>query len=243
MFLQKNTYLLIFIISSVCALFFIDNGHNVTELLLKLTSILSLLGLYVSKRERINYLYVLIILFSCISSSLLIYEKNYFLEVSLLTIGTSCLAINKFLFLIICIKNSNSSRLNRYGIFLIPFLITAIIFYSQINIHLSDLSNLTVIISILYVLLACIAFGNYLTRMTVDNKYFFLGILVLILADVLILYNQFVAYNFIFVATYTSLYFVSRFFICYALIKRKAYQTNEGFLIKLKYYLKKIYSL
>jgi len=213
--LKFDFYKLLFILTAFFSLFFIDKGYSLLELFLKVISLVFLCFYYLKKTKKINYVYILVILFSCLSSSLLIFEKTF------LTLGTLFLLMNRWLYIIISRRAFSLKNYKKLIFFVFVFLIPVVIIFPQLKSSLNELVYPILLIGLSSAVMCAFAFVNYLNKMVFHNKYFVIGMLLFVLADILTVYNQFISYDPYFVITYTSLYFIARYTVCEAMIVKK----------------------
>ena len=213
---QKNDFnKLAFVLIAILSLFFIDKGHNLIELSLKLISIVFLFFYYLRKTKKINYWYIIVVVFSCLSSSLLVFDVKF------LALGTLFMIFNRLLYIIISRRAVSKQNYKKLLMFILIFFVPIIIIFPQLKSNLKELTYPILLIGVLSAIMSSFAFVNYFNKMIVGNKYFVYGMLLFVLADLLTVYNQFINYNFYYVIVYTSLYFVARYFVCEAMILNK----------------------
>ena len=190
------------------------------ELLLKITSILSLLFYYLLKTEKKNTAYIIILLNSCFLSYFLITEKLETFGINHVIIGSWLMIVNRAIYTIIplreIIKFSNKTTLLYLSIFAVPVFIVLNLVFS----FLGKFSTTTIIIGILLGSMCCFSFIRFLKTNTKSNVHYFIGLLILAIADCLIVYNQFISYDIYVVVFYNILYFASRYFICNSFIEK-----------------------
>ena len=212
---KENLYLILFCITSLISLFFIDSDTDALELFFKLASIISLLLLYLKKTKKINVWYILILVFSCFYTFFLIYDTDF------LAIGTFLMIVNRAIYVIIALKLMLRINYKKVTIYLLTFLIPVVVIFPQLKEHLEGLSFPILTIGLLSALMCALAYTNYLKKMNHQNKFFLLGLLLFVIADILITINRFIDYKFYFVVIYTSIYYVARYLICSAMINEK----------------------
>ncbi len=208
-------YFLLFCTSSLASLFFIDEGYGVLELGFKLTSIISLLFFYLTKTKRINVWYILILIFSCFYTFFLVYDVEF------LALGTFLMIVNRAIYVIIAQQLMVKVNRKKLILYLLTFLIPVAVIFPQLKSHLKGLSYPILAIGLLSALMCSLAFANYLKKMNTQNKFFLLGLLLLVIADILITFNKFIDYKFYYVIIYTSIYYLARYLICKAMIVEK----------------------
>ncbi|TYP98777.1 YhhN-like protein [Tenacibaculum adriaticum] len=216
MFTKKlDFYTLLFILTSFLSLFFIDSGDVMIEMVIKLLSLISLSFLYLSRSKKINYWYLLVLLCSIVSDAFLVFDDAF------LIIGTLFLLINRVLYIIIARRAFFETEHKTLLLYFLPFFAVFAIVFPQLKSYLGELSYTILIMGLLSTIMALFAFINYLNKMTIKNKFFFLGMLIITIADILIAFNKFIDYKLLYVIFYTILYYIARYLICKAMIVEK----------------------
>lgn len=212
MAIKFNLFTILYIVFSSLSLFFIDRGLHMIELVFKLLSLISLSFLYLEESKAINIWYLLVILSSIVSDALFVFDDDF------LMLSMNLLLLNRFFYIMIkkdVLKEISKTTLFKYSI---PFFIFFLVIFPLFRNHLKSYFAPVLIIGLLSTVMTLLAFINYLRRITKKNKFFFLGLLLIVFSDVLIAYNKFIDYNFKVVLIYSITYYVARFLICNAMI-------------------------
>lgn len=210
-----KTYSAIYFITCLLSLFFIDRGFQFAEMTIKVTALLSLSFLYLTVSKKINYWYLLLLLSSIASDTFLIFEDSFLL------LGVLLLLLNRFLYIIISRRALKETDIKTLLLYLIPSLGMFIIFYVLMKPYLEEISSSFLLLGLTSATMILFSFLNYLNKMNARNKYFLLGILLIVVADILIAYNKYLDYNLVYVIVYTSMYYLARYLICRAMILEK----------------------
>ncbi len=214
MVLKENKYVVLYFLSSLLSLIFIDND-SILELVLKLLSLIFLSFRYLNKSRIINFWYLLILLFSITSDAFLIFDTD------LLFIGSMLLIANRFLYIIIARKAIFTTKPSTLIFYLVLCLLLFIVIYIILKPYLKEIIGIFMTMGISSCVMLLFAYLNYLNNMNRRNKYFLFGLFLIITADVLMIFNKFLDYNIFYVIVYTSIYYIARYLICEAMIVGK----------------------
>lgn len=215
MSLSFKVFSVAYVIACVASLFFIDVDKSITELILKIFSLLFLSFLYLNSAKKINYFYTLILMSSIVSDALLIFDEDF------LKAGVLLLLLNRVLYLIIARKDMYKTKFKTLLTYLIPGLILFIIMSYLLRPYLKELSFSIYAICFLNATIVGMTFFNFLNKMSKENLFFFVGIFLIITSDFLIAYNKYIDYRLYYVIIYTIMYYVARYLICYSMIKKR----------------------
>ncbi len=210
-----RTYSAIYFIACFVSLFFIDKGFQFVEMTIKVFALLSLSFWYLTAAKKINYWYLLLLLSSIASDTFLIFEDSF------LIIGVLLLLLNRFLYIIISRRALKETDIKTLLLYLVPSLGMFIIFYVLMKPFLEEISSSFLLLGLTSATMILFSFLNYLNKMNTKNKYFLLGILLIVVADILIAYNKYLDYQLFYVIVYTTIYYVARYLICRAMILEK----------------------
>lgn len=208
-------YSIIFFVACFLSLFFIDRGLPFLEMTIKVIALLSLSFLYLTASKKINYWYVLLLLSSIASDSFLTFEDSF------LFLGVLLLLLNRFLYIIIARRALRETDIKTLLLYMVPSFGMFIIFYVLMKPYLEDISTSFLLLGLTSATMILFSFLNYLNKMNTKNRYYLLGILLIVVADILIAYNKYLDYNLFYVVMYTSIYYVARYLICRAMILEK----------------------
>lgn len=209
-----------YIVLSVLVLFSIYYDNLTDEFIYKVFSLLSLSFLYLTNSHRINIWYVLILVFSIISDSLLIFGSDFRLE------GTVCLLLNRVFYIMIVKNVLYKYSIKRLLSYSIPFFLMFFIVFYMVYDLLGDLFYPSLIFGLISVLLGLLSFLNYLDTTKRQNFYFFLGIFIIIVSDILMTVATFLDESMSYILIYHILYFIARYIIYKAMLVNK---TNRSF--------------
>ncbi|WP_299108739.1 lysoplasmalogenase family protein [uncultured Tenacibaculum sp.] len=182
---------------------------------IKVFALLSLSFWYLTAAKKINYWYLLLLLSSIASDTFLIFEDSF------LIIGVLLLLLNRFLYIIISRRALKETDIKTLLLYLVPSLGMFIIFYVLMKPFLEEISSSFLLLGLTSATMILFSFLNYLNKMNTKNKYFLLGILLIVVADILIAYNKYLDYQLFYVIVYTTIYYVARYLICRAMILEK----------------------
>ncbi|MGB1042393.1 MAG: lysoplasmalogenase family protein [Tenacibaculum sp.] len=208
-------YSVAYFLACLLSLFFIDKNTSVIEMVIKIISLVFLSFLYLSVTKKINYWYLLVLMNSIASDAFLIFDNDF------LIVGMLLLLANRFIYIILSRKALVETKLKILLYYLLPGSFLFVIIFLLLKPYLSGVSNTFILLGFSSALMIGFSFLNYLNNMTKDNKYFLLGILLIVTADILIAYNKFLDYRIFVVLLYTAMYYVARYLICLAMIKEK----------------------
>lgn len=216
---EKNisTFLtILYFVFSGLVLFYV-NQNLLYELVFKVSALLSLSFLYVTKSNRINFWYLLVLLFCIVSDSLLVYGNDFILE------GTIFLLLSRIAYICIVRKALYCHPLKTIIKYSAPFFITFFIFFSLVYKKLGDLLYPSVVFGFLSIVMCLLSFLNYLDKNTSKSFYFFLGVFVLIIGDVLMTISHFIdeQQTYAYAIIYHTMYYGALFVICNSMIVEK----------------------
>ncbi|CAL2104254.1 conserved membrane protein of unknown function [Tenacibaculum sp. 190130A14a] len=211
-----KTYSTVYFIACFVSFFFIDRGDQLMEMTIKVTALLSLSFLYLTVSKKINYWYLLLLLSSIASDTFLIFEDSFLL------FGVLLLLLNRVLYIIISRRALKDTDIKTLLFYMVPSFGLFIIFYVLLRPYLEEISSSFLLLGLTSATMILFSFLNYLNKMNLRNKYFLLGILLIVVADILIAYNKYLDYNLGYVIVYTSIYYIARYLICRAMILEKS---------------------
>lgn len=208
-------YSVVYFITCIISLLFIDNNESIIEMILKILTIVLTSFLYLAYTTKINYWYLLLLMFCIVADALLIFDQDF------LKGGILLLMFTRVIYLIILRKTIFKIKLKVVLPYLIPgffaFFIMSYLLYTFIENMLLSIF----MICLLNLIVIGVSFYQYLYNMTKDNLYFMLGIFLITIADFIIAFNKFLDYQLYYVVLYTVMYYVARYLICIAMIKEK----------------------
>lgn len=208
-------YSVIYFITCIVSLLFIDNNESIIEMILKILTIVLTSFLYLAYTTKINYWYLLLLMFCIVADALLIFDQDF------LKGGILLLMFTRVIYLIILRKTILTIKLKVILPYIIPgcfaFFIMSYLLYSFVENMLLSIF----MICLLNLIVIGVSFYQYLYNMTKDNLYFMLGIFLITIADFIIAFNKFLDYQLYYVVLYTVMYYVARYLICIAMIKEK----------------------
>lgn len=210
-----NLYRSVYFIACFLSLFFIDVDKPVIEMITKILALVFLSFLYLEVSIKINYFYLLILMNSITSDVLLIFDDSF------LKIGTLLILANRFLYIIIARRGFFKIKTKTLLIYLIPALFLFGAIFIMFKPYLQEISLSFLLLGITSVTMIGLAFFNYLNDMSKENKLFLLGLLLILTADVLMVFNKFLDYKLTFVIFYTTIYYIARYLICLSMIDKK----------------------
>lgn len=211
MILEEYGYTLLYFTISLLSFIFIDNDSTI-ELILKLLSILSLIFMYLNKTRIINYYYLLILLFSMTSDAFLISSEDF------LFIGSLPLIANRFLYIIIASKAIIQTKLKFLILYLLLSLLVFVVIYTILKPYIQEIVEIFIVMGLSSVVMVLFAYINYLNKMNRRNKLYFMGLFLLVFADILMTFNNFIDYHIMYVFSYTFIYYIARYLICDSMI-------------------------
>lgn len=211
MIMEEYGYTLLYLTISLLSFIFIDNDSTI-ELILKLLSILSLTFMYLNKTRIINYYYLLVLLFSMASDAFLIFSEDF------LFIGSLPLIANRFLYIIIASKAIIQTKLKFLIFYLFLSLLVFIVIYTILKPYIQEIVEIFIVMGLSSVVMVLFSYINYLNKMNRRNKLYFIGLFLLVFADILMTFNNFIDYNIMYVFSYTFIYYIARYLICDSMI-------------------------
>ena len=209
--MEEYGYTLLYLTISLLSFIFIDNDSTI-ELILKLLSILSLTFMYLNKTRIINYYYLLVLLFSMASDAFLIFSEDF------LFIGSLPLIANRFLYIIIASKAIIQTKLKFLIFYLFLSLLVFIVIYTILKPYIQEIVEIFIVMGLSSVVMVLFSYINYLNKMNRRNKLYFIGLFLLVFADILMTFNNFIDYNIMYVFSYTFIYYIARYLICDSMI-------------------------
>ncbi|WP_440879769.1 lysoplasmalogenase family protein [Tenacibaculum sp. C7A-26P2] len=211
MIMEEYGYTLLYLTISLLSFIFIDNDSTI-ELILKLLSILSLTFMYLNKTRIINYYYLLVLLFSMASDAFLIFSEDF------LFIGSLPLIANRFLYIIIASKAIIQTKLKFLIFYLFLSLLVFIVIYTILKPYIQEIVEIFIVMGLSSVVMVLFSYINYLNKMNRRNKLYFIGLFLLVFADILMTFNNFIDYDIMYVFSYTFIYYIARYLICDSMI-------------------------
>ena len=210
-----NLYSVAYFLTCFVSLFFIDTGNSITEMIIKILSLMSLSFLYLSTSKKIDYFYLLILMNSIASDTFLIFDDVFMM------LGIFLLLANRVLYIIISRRALFETKPKMLLIYVIPSLLLFTTIFVLLKPYLQEISLSFLSMGITSAIMIGLAFFNYLNEMNKKSKFFLFGILLIVTADVLIAFNKFLDYSLVYVIVYTAMYYVARYLICLSMIERK----------------------
>ncbi|WP_370642798.1 lysoplasmalogenase family protein [Tenacibaculum sp. Cn5-46] len=210
-----NLYSVAYFLACIVSLFFIDTGNSITEMIIKIFSLMFLSFLYLSSSKKINYFYLLILMNSIASDTFLIFDDAFMM------LGIYLLLANRFLYIILSRRALFKTKPKMLLIYVIPSLLLFTTIFVLLKPYLQEISVSFILLGITSAIIIGLSFFNYLNEMNKRSKFFLFGVLLIVTADVLIAFNKFLDYNIIYVIVYTTMYYVARYLICVSMIERK----------------------
>ena len=142
-------------------------------------------------------------------------------DVIYLVIGTFLMLVNRILYSVIARRALLGGDYKKLIMFLFIFFIPILIIFPQLKSSLNELTYPILVIGILSAIMCTFSCVNYFNKMTASNKNYILAMFLFVIADVLMVYNQFIMYKIYFVIIYTSIYYLARYLVCKAMIVYK----------------------
>lgn len=200
------------------------NNNKIGEFTCELIGIVSLICFYINTTEKINNLYLTVLIISCIFPYLFIYNTYSLFSIESLYIGTFLITVNKILYSIIAIKSIkkiNKKNITKFIVILGIYLLPILIIIPLISSFLKGFLIPTIIVSILDALMCYFAFLKFFSKPSNKNILYLIALTLLVIVDFLFVYNKFVSRNLIIIIAFSSITFISRFLICMAMIEDK----------------------
>lgn len=208
-------YSVVYFITCIISLLFIDNNESIIEMILKILTIVLTSFLYLAYTTKINYWYLLLLMFCIVADALLIFDQDF------LKGGILLLMFTRVIYLIILRKTIFKIKLKVVLPYLIPVFFAFFIMSYLLYTFIENMLLSIFMICLLNLIVIGVSFYQYLYNMTKDNLYFMLGIFLITIADFIIAFNKFLDYQLYYVVLYTVMYYVARYLICIAMIKEK----------------------
>ncbi len=202
----------IFSLLTFYPLLFIED--KILELVFKILTLLSLSFLYLNTASKINFWYVLLLLFSIVSDSLYIYDGDFRLP------ATFLLLCNRVFYIIIIRHVFYKNPLQKLLLYSTPFVLTGGLIYYMVHDNLGDLSLAILAFYILSVILGLTTYVNFLDRNTIATRYYFFGIFLIFIGDALMAVYTFIEQSLVYTICYHTLYFAARYLICRSMIAK-----------------------
>lgn len=203
-----------YVVSSLLVLLYV-NQNLLYEFVFKVSSLVCLSFLYLIKSNRIHFWYLMVLLFSIVSDSLLVYGNDLILQ------GAIFLLLSRIAYIIIVKNTVYKHSLKIILKYSIPFLITFLIFFSLVYSKLGNLFYISLGFGFLSIVIGLLSFLDYLDKNTTKSFYFFLGIFMLIIGDVLMTISNFIEEKQTYIIVYHILYYVALYIICSSMIVKK----------------------
>lgn len=193
------------------------------EFAVKLIALLSLSFLYLETTKKVNYWYVLILLFSILSDSLFVFEDMFIHEALYLLI------INRFLYIVIIKEHVFPQGIKKMVFYAAPFLLAFVMIYFLIYSYMKDIQLSAFIMGIVSVFLVLFTFLNFLNKNNKKSKYFFWGTFLMPFADVLTVIANYIDFSYAYVVIYHLMYYLARYLIYKSMVleKRSAYRLKN----------------
>ncbi|QXP73962.1 hypothetical protein H0I31_10845 [Tenacibaculum sp. AHE15PA] len=211
-----KAYSLVYFSACLLSLFFIDTDKSITEMVIKVFSLMFLSFLYLSSSKKINYFYVFILMNSIASDAFLIFDDDFMM------FGILLLLINRFLYIILARKALFNTSVKILLTYLIPSLLLFITIFVLLKPYIQEISLPFFLMGITSAIMIGLSFFNYLKAMNKKNMFFLFGILLIVIADILIAFNKFLDYHILLVIVYTIMYYIARYLICLSMIDKKS---------------------
>lgn len=214
---KKNVTLFttLYILASLLVLYVVTIEDLNFEFAVKLAALLSLSFLYLETTPKVNYWYVVILLFSIVSDSLFVFEAHFYHEALFL------LVLNRFLYIIIIYHSILKHSLKTLLLYAIPFLFIFSMIYLILYEYVNDVQLLVFTMGIVSISLVLFAFLNLLTKNNSKALYFFLGVLIFPIADVLTAISNYISPSPYYIVIYHLMYYVGRYLIFRSMILKR----------------------
>ena len=211
-----KAYSLVYFSACLLSLFFIDRDKSITEMIIKVFSLMFLSFLYLSSSKKINYFYVFILMNSIASDAFLIFDDDFMM------FGILLLLTNRFLYIILARRALFNTSVKTLLTYLIPSLLLFVTIFILLKPYIQQISLSFFLMGITSAIMIGLSFFNYLKAMNKKNMFFLFGILLIVIADILIAFNKFLDYHITIVIIYTIMYYVARYLICLSMIDKKS---------------------
>lgn len=215
MFLKIKSILWLYIVFCICSLFFIDSNNLLFEAVFKLLAIISLSVYYIGTTKQLDKTYLLILFSSILSDVFLVFDNNFLL------VGSLLLLSNRILYLIILKNKIIKIEFRSLLLYIIPFFVVFFLVIALVKYKTGQMFYLIFITGLLSTLMASLSFYNYVSNATRKNMLLFFGLILIIVADIVATFNQFISYQLFFAILSNAMYYVARYFICYSIIKKE----------------------
>lgn len=208
-------FTVLYVVLSLLVLSSIYKNIPVHEFATKIFTLLSLSFFYLTNVKKINIWFVLVMVSCIISDSLLVYGTDFRLE------GIIFLLLSRIFYIILLkdvIFQFSKKQLLFYSI---PFFITFFLVFYAVSDLLDTLLYPSLIFGLTTVVVGLLSFLNYLYKFNLHSLYFFFGIFLVIISDILMTLSAFLGEKPIYVVIYHVFYYVALYLICLAMIGKK----------------------
>ncbi|WP_373456517.1 lysoplasmalogenase family protein [uncultured Tenacibaculum sp.] len=214
---KKNVtfFTTLYFLASLLVLYVVTLGDLNFEFAVKLVTLLLLSFLYLETTPKVNYWYVVILLFSIVSDSLFVFEKHFYYEALFLLI------LNRFLYIIIIYHSILKHPLKTLLLYAIPFVFIFSMIYLILYEYVNDIQLFVFIMGVVSIALILFAFLNLLTKNNAKALYFFLGVLIFPIADVLTTISNYISPSPYYIVIYHLMYYVARYLIFRSMVLRR----------------------
>ncbi|WP_275316654.1 lysoplasmalogenase family protein [Tenacibaculum bernardetii] len=215
--LSFKLYSAVYFLACFVSLFYIDTEDDFLEMILKISSLTFLAFLYISVSKKINYWYILILMCSIASDAFFIFDPDFLRE------GVYLVLVNRFLYFIILKDTVLGLKFKYLRNYIIPGFFLFVIISYLLSPYLKDMMNVVFVICFFNISLIVVAYFHFLKRDDRQNRFFFLAVFLIGIADFLLAFNKYLEYNLIMVIIYTVMYYIARYLICLSIIEEKQY--------------------
>jgi len=208
-------FTVLYVIMSIFVAYPIYVGNPNLEFVIKLVTLFSLSFLYLESTTKVNYWYVLILLFSILSDSLFVFADNFLFEALFLLIT------NRFLYLIIIHPSILKYSVKKIIFYAVPFVFTFGMIYLVLYEYVQEIQLSVFILGVLSIVVLLFSFIDLLNKNSKKTLYFFIGVLILPIADILTAIANYIDEHFSYIVIYHYMYYVARFMILKSMLLRK----------------------
>ncbi|WP_299621646.1 lysoplasmalogenase family protein [uncultured Tenacibaculum sp.] len=214
---KKNVifFTALYLIASLLVLYVVTLGDLNVEFAVKLAALLSLSFLYLETTPKVNYWYVIILLFSILSDSLFVFEEHFFYA------ALSLLIVNRFIYIIIIHPSVLKYPVRSIIIYAIPFVFIFSMIYLILYEYIVEIQFLVFLMGVVSISLILFAFLNLLTKNNRKAIYFFVSTLLFPFADIITIISAYIEQHWYYVVIYHFLYYVGRYLMYKSMILKK----------------------
>ena len=214
---KKNVifFTALYLIASLLVLYVVTLGDLNVEFAVKLAALLSLSFLYLETTPKVNYWYVIILLFSILSDSLFVFEEYFFYA------ALSLLIVNRFIYIIIIHPSVLKCPVKSIIVYAIPFVFIFSMIYLILYEYIVEIQFLVFLMGVVSISLILFAFLNLLTKNNRKAIYFFVSTLLFPFADIITIISAYIEQHWYYVVIYHFLYYVGRYLMYKSMILKK----------------------